>query len=84
MFASTVAGLDYGGGIADELLALRRITVRDPSSSGPAGPTPGVTEFKLSFAAPESPGRHRLRAYCVSDCYLGLDAMCQLEVMVEP
>ena len=57
----------------DELLALKRITMRRNSTS-----------TVLSFLAPEDPGHACLTAYLVSDCYLGLDVESNLPFLLHP
>ena len=57
----------------DELLALKRISIRRHS-----------TNTVLSFLAPEQPGPATLTAYLISDCYLGLDVEQEIPVHVLP
>lgn len=57
----------------DELLALKRLTIRRNSTS-----------TVLSFLAPEDPGHACLTAYLVSDCYLGLDVESDLPLLLHP
>jgi hypothetical protein len=58
-----------GGVSGDELLALKRISVRREQ-----------TTASVSFLAPEQPGASALQLRVVSDCYLGLDAFVSLPV----
>ena len=57
----------------DELLALKRISIRRHS-----------TNTVLSFLAPEDAGPATLTAYVISDCYLGLDVEHDIPVHVHP
>jgi hypothetical protein len=56
-----------------ELLALKRVRISAATQS----------EHTLVFQAPDNSGKYDLTAYLVSDCYLGLDARCDVAVRVE-
>jgi activating signal cointegrator complex subunit 3 len=57
----------------DELLALKRLSIRRDSTS-----------TVLSFLAPEDPGHATLTAYIISDCYVGLDVEHDVPLLLHP